>query len=74
MTFERSKYCQTYAMLPIEVELVSEGLSGGGGNMTFERSNVLDTALYRNIPLLKRSCKEWSNTPPKLPSLFTEIY
>ena len=52
-----ARNCCVTRMLPGEAELVSErtGVPGWGGGATsvkrFERSNGLDTALYKNIPL-----------------------
>ena len=49
-----ARNCCLARMLPREAELVSErtGLSGRAKSVKrFERSNGLDTALYKNIPL-----------------------
>ena len=58
--------CCMARMLPRETELVSEwtGLSGGGGGQSvkrFERSNELDTALYKYISLSSSCslCRGW---------------
>ena len=44
-----ARKCCMARMLPGEAELVSEGLSGGAKSVErFERSDGLDTALYKN--------------------------
>ena len=44
-----SRNCCLARMLPGEAELVSEGLPGEANSVErFERSNGLDTALYKN--------------------------